>query len=229
MYKQIINILSKLDSCIEFGGPTKFLGENLNGENLILYPSLNKLDGANLINDNIWFGDKFISEQKYNYFENKSGNIYNVDVADKNQLNILNKYDCIISSHQIEHLANPIKSLILWKDVLNDGGYILSFIPDKRFIFDSNRPTTTFEHLLEDFNNDIGEDDLTHIDEILSHRPDQYNEREKYYNNFKYRMAHHHCFEPDLVKEMYNFCGYDVIYNFKNDPMNIVSLVKKIK
>ena len=162
-YGQIIDMIKGKDKFIEFGGPTRFLDVD-SGEGLALYKHLGVIDGANLVENNVWFGDKFKVDMSYNYSEGKSGAMFDVDVADANSLKkITGKYDCIISSHQIEHLANPIKALLLWKDILSVGGMILSFIPDKRYIFDSNRPDTTMGHLVSDYTNNVGEDDMTHI------------------------------------------------------------------
>ena len=48
---------------------------------------------------------------------------------------------------------------------MNESGYILTIMTDYRFCFDRQRPLTTIEHLKEDYNNDVGEDDTTHIEE----------------------------------------------------------------
>ena len=33
--------------------------------------------------------------------------------------------------------------------------------------FDKKRPITSFEHLLDDYKNNMDEDDLTHMDEVI--------------------------------------------------------------
>ena len=66
----------------------------------------------------------------------------------------------------LEHVANPIKALSEWKRITS--GKIILIVPRKDFNFDHKRPITSFNHLLEDFDNDVNESDLTHLDEILS-------------------------------------------------------------
>jgi predicted SAM-dependent methyltransferase len=64
-------------------------------------------------------------------------------VADRSQ-------DFVIANHFFEHCADPIGTLENMLRVLKDGGVVFLTIPDKRFIFDRNRPATTFEHVLRD-------------------------------------------------------------------------------
>jgi SAM-dependent methyltransferase len=61
----------------------------------------------------------------------------------------LGTFDYIISSHNFEHLPNPIKFLQGCEKVLKVGGYLLMAVPDKRACFDYFRPTSTFGSWLE--------------------------------------------------------------------------------
>ena len=58
-------------------------------------------------------------------------------------------FDYIISSHNFEHLPNPIKFLQGCEKVLKIGGYLSMAVPDKRACFDYFRPTSTFGSWLE--------------------------------------------------------------------------------
>ena len=75
-----------------------------------------------------------------------------------------NKYQCILSSHVIEHLSNPLKTLE-WKRHLIKPGFLL-IVPYKENTFDHRRPNTTFSHLLEDYEANTSETDQTHLNEI---------------------------------------------------------------
>ncbi|MBI9062170.1 MAG: methyltransferase domain-containing protein [Marinilabiliaceae bacterium] len=66
-----------------------------------------------------------------------------------------NSFDFIIANHVIEHLENPILALLNWIKVLKQDGIIFLAIPDKRYTFDCKRNTTTYEHLLNDYENGI--------------------------------------------------------------------------
>ncbi len=64
-----------------------------------------------------------------------------------------NSQDFIIGSHVMEHFLNPLLALKNWDRVLKKDGIIYMIIPDKRTFHDRDRETTTYEHLLEDLNN----------------------------------------------------------------------------
>lgn len=52
-------------------------------------------------------------------------------------------YDYIVSSHNFEHLPNPVKFLRGCSEVLRKGGVLIMSIPDKRACFDYFRPHST--------------------------------------------------------------------------------------
>lgn len=59
--------------------------------------------------------------------------------------------DFVISAHVIEHLRDPIGSIVCAIRVLRPGGILVLVVPDMRFTFDRHRPETTAEHLLRDY------------------------------------------------------------------------------
>ena len=67
------------------------------------------------------------------------------------------KYQCILSSHVLEHLSNPLKTLECWKQNLIEPGFLLAVVPYKENTFDHRRPITSFNHLLEDYDADTTE------------------------------------------------------------------------
>jgi SAM-dependent methyltransferase len=72
------------------------------------------------------------------------------------------------SAHVVEHRANPWgRPLAEWRRVVRPGGYVLLIVPHRDGTFDHRRPVTSLEHLLEDAERRTGEDDDTHLDEIL--------------------------------------------------------------
>ena len=62
-----------------------------------------------------------------------------------------NSLDFVISAHVIEHLRDPIGSIVNAIRVLRPGGVHLLAVPDLRFTFDRRRPETTVEHVLQDY------------------------------------------------------------------------------
>lgn len=223
------NIIEKLKgkNGLEFGGPTELF--SIPYHNMLLYPHVT-LDGGNIFEDNHF--QNHISDT-YNYYPNKHGKQFNIDCANNTLNNKLQgvEYDFIVTSHVIEHIANPIKAIKNWVKLLSKDGCILSIIPDYRFCFDRNRPLTTIEHLIEDYKNDIGEDDITHIDEQKKLHDWAYGGHKDFYNlcdiNEKTRVVHHHTFTPESFEQLLVECGLKTIISFKHDDLNIVNLAIK--
>jgi predicted SAM-dependent methyltransferase len=59
------------------------------------------------------------------------------------------KFDYVVSSHNFEHLPDPIRFLAACRDVLKPGGYVTMAIPDLRCCFDFFLPASTVGDLLE--------------------------------------------------------------------------------
>lgn len=57
----------------------------------------------------------------------------------------------VIANHFIEHCQNPLMALENMFRVLKENGMLYLAIPDKRFIFDIDRPVTPLDHLLKDY------------------------------------------------------------------------------
>ena len=58
--------------------------------------------------------------------------------------------DFVIGNHFLEHCEDPIGTLRNLLRVVRRGGVVYLSVPDKRFIFDRDRPSTTVEHLVCD-------------------------------------------------------------------------------
>jgi SAM-dependent methyltransferase len=59
--------------------------------------------------------------------------------------------DFVVSSHVLEHFADPIKALLEWDRVVRPGGTIFMIVPHKERTFDADRSRTALAHLIEDF------------------------------------------------------------------------------
>jgi len=78
-----------------------------------------------------------------------------------------NALDYVISSHVIEHVANPVAAFAEWYRVLRPGGIIYLVAPDRRRTWDRPRKLTPLSHLLEDFQRQTTACDPTHIDDFV--------------------------------------------------------------
>ncbi len=74
--------------------------------------------------------------------------------------------DYVVTSHVLEHVANPIAALTEWCRVLRPGGIIYLLVPDRRLTWDRFRAPTPVEHLFEDFARGTTAVDATHIDDF---------------------------------------------------------------
>ena len=78
-----------------------------------------------------------------------------------------NSLDYVITSHVLEHVANPVKALAEWYRVLRPGGIIYCLVPDRRYTWDHARALTPVWHMLEDFARGTTVADGTHIDDFV--------------------------------------------------------------
>ena len=170
-------------------------------------------------------------KDKFNWFLMNKGNIFFQDATNLNKIDD-NKYDFVISSNVLEHIANPLKALHEFKRVIKKNGYIAIIVPYYKHTFDFKRSVTTIEHIKEDFINNVGEDDLTHLKEVvdltdesdISHNAQpnpNFNKKEfeEYCkNNFHNRGMHHHVYDVDLLKSIANEVNLKIldINNFSN-------------
>ena len=116
-------------------------------------------------------------------------------------------YDYVICSHVLEHVANPLAALREWSRVLRARGLLVLVVPHRDGTFDRWRPVTALAHLQEDARRGTGEDDLTHLPEILRLHdlgrdpgcPSREELERRGRDNLRTRCLHHHVFDTQLV------------------------------
>jgi SAM-dependent methyltransferase len=196
---------------IEIGGPSTLFKTVLP-----LYRIVRGLDGVNFSAETIWEGN-IRAGDNFNFYHKKSGRQFIADATDLSEITSA-RYDFLLSSNCLEHVANPIKALNEWSRVIKPGGALILVLPNKESNFDHRRPVTKFEHLLQDFNRGTGEDDLTHLDEILALHDlsmdppagDLEHFRQRSLENFRNRTLHHHVFDVSLIEEILNYVGLEI-------------------
>jgi predicted SAM-dependent methyltransferase len=206
--KRILHLFNNKKG-IEIGGPTQFFSDGLP-----IYPVVDSLDGCNFKSQTIWEG-AIQTGFTYNFGGRKNGFQYICEASELTEVPS-NHYDFLLASHCLEHCANVLKTVREWQRVVKPGGIILLILPDKQYTFDHKRQVTTYRHLQDDFDKNIGEKDLTHLEEILSlhdlSRDIQAGDFENFKNrsleNFDNRCLHHHVFDFSLLTEI--FVGLDI-------------------
>ena len=213
---------------IEIGGPTKLFTEKF----LPIYEVSELIDGCNFSKENVWSTN--LSKQ-YIYYKDKKGKQF---ITDGSELSEIAKetYDFVLSSHNLEHIANPIKALNEWLRILKQGGCIFLILPDKDYTFDRKREITTLQHIIEDFNNATKENDATHLQEILTLHDlnfDPYamynfeNFKNRCERNFEFRCLHHHVFNHALLIEIFNFLDIEIIAQYSIPMMHQIIVGRK--
>jgi SAM-dependent methyltransferase len=146
--------------------------------------------------------------------------IYDGDASDATpfiQNRLLRKFDCVITSHTLEHFANPIKALLFWSTALKNNGAIITIVPNKNECWDRARQYTTIEHLIEDFNKNTSERDMTHLEEsscMIESRPTYYKDVG---STNETRVIHHHVFSTDTLKLCHEMAGFKTLNCFISD------------
>lgn len=195
-------------SGIEIGGPSKIFRTVLP-----IYASIAALDGVNFAHQTIW-ENSIDGSKPYRYYKARAGKQFIREASHLDGISS-NSYQFLISSNCLEHVANPLKALEEWVRVVEPDGVLMLILPKKESNFDHQRLVTSFEHLLEDYENRTEEDDLTHLEEILalhdlSRDPlagDAHRFRERSLKNFENRCLHHHVFDAPLIQRMFEHVG----------------------
>ncbi len=190
-------------SGLEIGGPSAMFRDLLP-----VYRVVAALDGVNFADTTMWEG----RIQEGGRFEYDTGRVGRQSIAEATSLTGIatGRYQFVLSSNCLEHVANPLKALREWMRVIEPGGLLLLVLPNPQSNFDHRRPVTRFEHLLDDERADVGEDDLTHLDEILAlHDLDRdpwaggrENFERRSRDNMRHRGLHHHVFDAALMARL---------------------------
>lgn len=218
-------------SGIEIGGPSEAFSRT---GVFPVYPQVESLDNCNFSASTVW--EKSLQQGKTFLFDSHkpAGQQY---FAETTALKTLpsGSYDFVLSSHMLEHTANPILALQEWKRLLVNDGTLVLLLPDKHHTFDHRRPVTTLAHMIADFQAAMTEDDLTHLPEILAlhdleRDPDAGDMeafRARSLRNAENRCLHHHVFDARLAAELVEYAGLKVRAVEEISPHHILLLAQK--
>lgn len=193
---------------LEIGGPSSAFTDN---GYIPVYKIAGTLDGVNFSDFTVWTGN--IEGAKGFVVNGKTvGKMYIADATDLSQIKN-GSYDFILSSNNIEHIANPMKAMEQWVLKLKSNGVLAIIAPRKEANFDHKREITKFSHILKDYNDKVDERDLTHLEEILALHDlsmdlqagtlERFKERSL--KNYENRCLHHHVFDLNVLNQM---CDY---------------------
>ena len=205
---------------VEIGGPSS--------SGITIYENARNIDNIIFSANTIWSNHT----TEYKYFRDKKGNVIINDAA--SGINVASGvYDFVFASHSLEHIANPIKALKEWLRITKPSSPIILILPERSMTFDHNRNITLFSTLLSQYEKNVGEDDLSTLDEILEKHDlsmdppagsfEQFKLRSL--DNFNNRCLHHYVYSPELLKEICSYLNCEFIYT-KTDGINIWFIMK---
>lgn len=217
---------------LELGGPSGFFQPN---GLLPLYRIAGRIDNCNFGQQTIWEGT-IGARREFRYDPQRPpGQQYISEATDLSFIPDAS-YDFLLSSHMLEHSANPLRALYEWQRVLKVGGTLFLVLPHKDGTFDRRRPVTPLEHLIQDFERGTGEDDLTHLPEILELHDVRLDFgirsiedlRARGTRNHENRALHHHVFDARSAVVLVNYAGFQIQAVELARPEHIAILATKI-
>lgn len=212
---------------LEVGGPSAvFRPDGL----LPAYAALARVDGVQWSARTVWHGT--MAEGEYDLdLPGTGGRLWLREGGDLAGLPTAS-YDAVLSSHVLEHLANPLGALREWLRILRPGGHLLIVLPHMAGCADHRRALTPLEHLVSDELRATGEDDATHLEEVmhvhdLKRDPtavDRSALHARVLDNLHNRTVHHHVFTARSALAMLDHVGLELLHAEVRYPHDIYAL-----
>lgn len=217
---------------IEIGGPSPVFARR---GIFPVYPLVAHLDNCNFGNTTVWEGS---IKQGQTFLFDRSKPLGQQYIIEATAMGCLasGTYDFVLSSHVLEHTANPILALSQLLSLLKDQGTLVLILPHKDKTFDHRRTATTLEHLIDDYKAGMTEDDLTHLPEILAlhdlardpEAGDMAAFKSRSMRNFENRCLHHHVFDTQLAIDIVEYVGLKIQSVEEIRPHHILLLAQKV-
>lgn len=216
---------------LEIGGPS----DNFRPTGFVsVYTVANRIDNINFASQTTW-ENSIVAGNTFRFDKRKEpGKQFICEATD---LSIIpsSSYDFLLSSHTLEHTANPILALKEWMRVVKNGGHLLVALPDKEKCFDHRRPVTTLGHMIDDFESGKDETDLTHREETIKLHdlsmspeiPDVAFLEARSLKNFENRCLHHHTFTSGSAVSLFEHAGLSVLKTDWQPPHHLLFLLQK--
>lgn len=216
---------------LEIGGPSEIFSDD---GFLSLYRVLARVDNCLFSARTVWTGEVQGGRTFRYHPQREQGFQFICEATDLSPIQS-GSYDCILASHCLEHVANPLRALAEWKRALKKDGMLLLILPHKDGTFDWGRPTTTLHHVIEDRDRSVGEDDLSHLPEILAlhdlskdKRAGSHEQfRQRCLDNYSHRAMHHHVFDSPAAVAIIDHAGFKVIRVDTLKPYHIIILARR--
>lgn len=216
---------------IEIGGPSNIFEKT---DMFPVYCIAEAIDNCNFNSSTPW-NAQLLPGHSFRFNRDKPfGYQYIMDASDLREIPS-EKDDFLISSHCLEHVANPIKALKEWLRIMKPQGIIAVVLPHQALTFDHKRTATTLDHVIDDFKRGVPESDLTHLEETLRLHDIRFDPglksslelKERCSNNLNTRYLHHHVFTEKLVKELFEHLNVAILHITVCFPYHLVLVGRK--
>ncbi|GAB4432822.1 MAG: hypothetical protein OHK0011_15780 [Turneriella sp.] len=126
-------------------------------------------------------------------------------------------FEFVLSEHTLEHIGNALRALREWVRVLKPGGHLILFLPHHDRTNDHLRPRTPLSHLIQDFENNVPDDDVTHVEEWIANVTKAGGVPEHYRHIRKEELAstgsiHHHTWTGADMTEVFEYLKMQVVF-----------------
>jgi len=188
----------------------------------------------------VYYVDRMsVAELRKQYPELKGTNLIEADIVDNGEtLSSIpdNFWDFVIANHMIEHCQNPIGALENFLRVVKPGGIVYMGVPDKRYIFDVDRPMTSLDHLIRDYKEGPEWSKVSHYNEyvrLVEKCPEeQVLARQQALINIDYSI-HFHVWTSETFSEWLFYCQKQLGFGFTielftKNSIEIVMILRKI-
>ncbi len=199
---------------LEIGGPSRIFRP---GGMFPVYEVAKRVDNTNFSSRTLW-EERVDEGRAFKFHDQKPyGNQFISEASDLRVPDAM--YGFVISSHMLEHSANPIRVLYEWTRVLRIDGVLLIVIPHKQTSFDRKRPLTSLGHLVDDYLHNTGEEDCTHFQEFVSLHDTIMDSGfrnwpefiQRVNDNVTYRLVHHHVFATSTAIQILDYVGLRIV------------------
>ena len=179
-----------------------------------------------------------VTDLRKQYPELVNSPLVEVDIIDNGELLLsINEasQDFVIANHMIEHCQNPLRTIENHLRVLRPGGILYMAVPDKRYTFDSSRPVTTLEHLVNEYHHGAESSKLTHFTEwakLVNKVPeDQIEKHVKHLMDIDYSI-HFHVWTQVEFLELLLYCKQKLLFDFEiellqKNSMEFIFILRK--
>lgn len=174
------------------------------------------------------------------YPELTSNKLITVDIIDDGELlRTINDstQDFVVANQFLEHCQNPIGAMSNMLRVLKKGGVLYLSIPDKRYSFDADRPVTSIEHLLKDYQEGPECSKKQHFEEWIRYidkikKDAEVEERISHLMKLDYSI-HYHVWTQDEMLELVSTLKKKLHFNFDVELMlknmsEVIFIIRKI-